>query len=49
MADAYEMFWKQVQEKALQELIDWKRPQFLFVVVGGIAPAECDLTIDEGD
>ncbi|HET7442998.1 MAG TPA: hypothetical protein VFJ47_16975 [Terriglobales bacterium] len=49
MPDAYETFWEQVQKKAFQELIDGKRLQLLFVVVGGIAPAKGDLAISEAD
>ena len=38
VTDAHETFGEQMQQEAAQELMDRKRQQFMFVVVGGIAP-----------
>jgi hypothetical protein len=47
--DAHETFGKQMQREAAQELIDSKSQQFLFVVVGGIAPTKRDLSVSKRD
>src|SRR5271167_2064171 len=49
IADAHETFREQMQKEAAQELIDRKRQQLLFVVVGGIAPTKRDLAISKRD
>src|SRR5215469_6909024 len=38
-----------MQEKAAQELVDLERKQFLFVVVGGIAPTKGNLSVSKCD
>jgi hypothetical protein len=48
MADTYETFGQDVQQEAAQELIKRKSQQFLFVVVGGIAPTKRDLSVSKG-
>ena len=49
VTDAHKTFGEQMQQEAAQELIDRKRQQFLFVVVGRIAPTKRDLPISKGD
>src|SRR5215469_5646286 len=38
-----------MQQKAAEELVDRERQQFLFVVVGGIAPTKGDLSVSKLD
>jgi hypothetical protein len=49
VADAHETLGEQMQQEAAQELIDRERQQFLFVVVGGIAPTKCDRPVRKPD
>src|SRR6267154_1269100 len=42
VSNAHETFGEQMQQEAAQELIERKRQQLLFVVVGGIAPTKGD-------
>ena len=49
MSDAHEALRQDVQQEALQELIDRQGSELLLIVVSRIAPAESDLAIDEGD
>ncbi len=49
VADADEAAWQQVQEEAAQELVDRQAHQSLLVAVGGVSPAEADLTIGESN
>src|ERR1700682_4704909 len=47
MANAYEAVWKQVQQKATEEFIEWERHPPLFVLVGGVPPAKGDFLVGE--
>jgi hypothetical protein len=38
-----------MQQETAQELVDRERQQFLFVVVGGIAPTKGDLSVGKRD
>src|SRR6516162_70560 len=38
-----------MQQETAQELVDRERQQFLFVVVGGIAPTKCNLSVSKRD
>src|SRR6516162_3579952 len=38
-----------MQQETAQELVDRERQQFLFVVVGGIAPTKANLSVSERD
>ena len=49
MSDAHEALRQDVQQEALQELIDRQGSELLLIVVSRIAPAESDLAIAEGD
>jgi hypothetical protein len=49
MADTHETFGQDVQQEAAQELIERKRQQLLFVVVGAIAPTKRDLSDSKGN
>ena len=49
MADAHEALRKDVQQEALQELVDRQASEFLLIVVRRITPAKSDLIILEGD
>jgi hypothetical protein len=47
VADADEAARQQVEEKAAQELVDWKAHDSLLVAVRGVSPTEADLAIGE--
>ena len=47
VADADEAFGEQVQQEAVQKLLEREGHQLVFIVVSGIAPAKGDLVIDE--
>jgi hypothetical protein len=49
VADAYEAAWEQMQQKAPQELVDGQLHQLLLVAVSGVAPAEGDVAVFDGD
>ena len=49
VSDADESRRQHVQQESAQELANWQRHQTLFVLVSGIAPAENDHAIGEGD
>ena len=49
MPDAHEALRQDVQQEALQELIDGQGSEVLLIAVRRIAPTEGDLAIDEGD
>ena len=49
MPDAHEALRKDVQQEALQELIDRQGFEFLLIVVRRIAPAKSNLAIFERD
>ena len=49
VADADESRRQHVQQESAQELVDWQRHQTLLVFVSGIAPAESNHAVGEGD
>jgi hypothetical protein len=49
VADAYEAAGEKMQQKAPQELIDGQRHQLPFVSVNGVAPAEGDVAVFQGN
>ena len=49
MADAHEALRKDVQQEALQELVDRQASELLLIVVRRIAPAKSNLIILERD
>jgi hypothetical protein len=49
VADAYEAAREQMQQKTPQELVDGQLHQLLLVAVSGVAPAEDDATVFEGE
>src|ERR1700676_472863 len=49
VADADEARRQHVQQESAQELVDCQRHQTLLVLVSGIAPAECNAALVEGD
>ena len=49
MPDAHEALRKDVQQEALQELVDRQASELLLIVVCRIAPAKSDLAILERD
>jgi hypothetical protein len=49
VANAHEAARKQMQEEPAQELVNRQRHQLLLVAMGGVAPAESDVAVFEGN
>src|SRR5690242_2570097 len=49
VADPYEAVRKHVEEEAAEEFLDSESQEALLVVVGGIAPAETDVSVCQSD
>src|SRR6266852_2690023 len=47
MADAHEAARQHMQEESTQELIDRKRHEPFFVLVGGVSPTKSNLVVDK--